>query len=236
MANLSDIRTKVLRRVVDAGSAVEAEVDDLINLAMREIQNRHNFRFMEASESYTTTLATRSLGNLPERFKSWRGTPWGTMEDSGREWWVNTIERQEEVYSHFSDLDEGPPSLILQVVPEDGLDGATTLSVWPLSDGLSDYDDGEYRITVPFWRFLPDLEDDGDSNWLTDNAEEYLLFRATAEAFDIDWDDEKLTKYLTKSEAKAREVIKLDKHNRVASLDTWVPVWQGVNGPGSFRR
>ncbi len=230
MANLSDIRTKVLRRVVDAGTAVETEVDDLINLAMREIQKRHNFKFMEATETFTTVEDTRSLGSLPTRWKSWRGTPWTNITDSeGQRWYVNTVERQEEIYPHFSDIDEGPPGLLLQVVPEDGVDGATTISVWPLPDD-------EYIITVPFWRYLPDLANDGDSNWLTDNAEEFLIWRATAEAFDIDWDDEKLTKYLTKAEAKAREVIKTDKIARVAGLDTWVPNWRGVNDTGSYRR
>jgi hypothetical protein len=68
---------------------------------------------------------------------------------------------------------------------------ARNIEVYPYPDFSSDWSDGNYRVNVPFWQYLPALSANGDSSWLTADGPqaEFLVAWATGMGFDMDWDD-----------------------------------------------
>lgn len=228
MSNFSTLKERVLRRVIDAPTAVQTEVPLLLNNALLAIQQRYNFEAMKRSASYITTENTRLLGALPTRFKAWRDRPLLLPnEGTNRNRDLLSIQSDEDAQTEWGEDQTGRPSaLALSTPTEDS--GLSALNVYPLPDGLSDYSDGEYRIKLPYWGYVAPLASDGDTNWFTENAEEFLIFYATAEAFDVDWDDAAMTKYTAKREALFRQVRQLDTALKTAGTDTWVPHWRGA--------
>lgn len=231
MATYSELQTRIERRVIDLPSAVTTEIPLLINEALKELQEEHNFKVMEAiGGPYTTTLDTRTLVTIPSTFKEYRGNPY-YVENTGYKVALDmaTVPNIQSALDAFQTEDDGEPLLLLESSPTDT--GSRSWEVYPLPDGLSDYDDGEYRIYVPYWRYLPDLSADGDTNWFTVNAREYVIARATAEAFALDWDVEHQTEWLQKAAQYKQRVIKLDKRYWVSGVKTLVPHFDGVNTP-----
>lgn len=220
MATFQEIQTRVNRRVIDLPTAVQLEVPILVNEAIKRLAGAHNFKVMEVEAPYTTTLATRTLGAVPSDFKEHRGNPYELLDD-GSTRPVYQAPDIANINRYYTALDEGPPNFILD--PEPDSEGARSYQIWPLPDGNSDYDDGEYRIRVPYWRYPAILSASGDTNWFTVNAEEYIVFQATSEAFAIDWDEERSVFWATKAASELRTVIKRDKFFRLGDLDVLVP-------------
>lgn len=224
MATYAEIQTRVERRVIDLPSAVQAEIPTLVNEALREIQTKHNFKVMEEEASYTTTISVRAIGAVPTDYKEPRRKPYEQLDDgSVRQLWLGPD--LETVNRYWEDDDEGYPNIIFD--PEPDTDNVRQFQVWPLPDGNSDYDDGEYRINVPYWKYLAALSADGDSNWFTVKAEEYLVYKATSEAFAIDWDEERSLFWAQKAAGELMKVTKSDKLFRFAAVETLVP-YKGV--------
>lgn len=42
---------------------------------------------------------------------------------------------------------------------------------------------------MPYWRYLNDLDADGDTNWFTTYGELYILYQATGHGFMADWNE-----------------------------------------------
>ena len=95
--------------------------------------------------------------------------------------------------------------------------------MYPLPDGLRDYSDGDYRVTVPYWRYLAALSGDSDTNWFTVNAIPWILSRATAEAFALNWDLAREAQWLAKAAVARGIVVNLDKRIWLGGFDTLVP-------------
>lgn len=235
MATYKELQDRVLRRVVDAPSSVTTEVPTLVNAAIRKLEVVHNFRVMQAVASFTTTEATRSLGAIPSDWKEPREQPPYLVDNDGNAIELKWLPTRADVLRQFSDSnsdDAGQP-LALFVGREDE-DGAGSIEVYPLPDGASDYADGDYRVKVPYWRYLPDLSADGDSNWFTVNAAEFIVADATAEAFYLDWDEKRAQMWEQRAWGPlyaargliggfAARVLKLDKHGRLAATNTLIP-------------
>lgn len=230
MTTLALIRARVEVAIIDLPTHVSAAVDKLINVAHRDIQNKHNFWVMRATQSYTTTLETRSLGATPSDFKEYRDTPYFTYFQDGRVKEITVAASPRGPYGAINEEDTGYPLVITQSDPTDTL-GASTQSVWPLPDGLSDYVDGEYRIVVPYWKYMPALTGDSSTDWFTVNAEEYIFKRAVAEGFGLDWDDEHMALWMQRAENDLKTIVKADKMRKLVGADTLVPHWQGANNP-----
>lgn len=228
MGTFASIQARVETRVIDLPTAVQAEVPTLVNEAMRLIQQEHNFKAMEDELETITTVATRVLTAIPARFKEFRGEPWYETDDGFIVRMVLASSR-EAIWVEVDDEAEGFPRFLLDGLSDDA--GTRNVEVYPLPDGNSDYGDGEYRITIPYWRYVPELSADADTNWFTVNAEEWLVEKATAEAFLIDWDEERAAMWLQKAEASKKRVVKLDKVSRVAHVRTLVPLWRGARAP-----
>jgi len=230
MATFAQIKTRVERRVIDLPAAVLAEVGDLVNEALTELQTTHSFKVMEAeTDTLITDTTTHNLALVPDAFKEFRGKPY-LIPSVGRTIPLVYATSRRAVLRSFNDTDTGPPAALLDAEPDD--DGVRFLEIWPLSDVNSDYtgaDAGEYRIRAPYYRFLPELSADGASNWFTVNAAQWLITRATAEAFALDWNEERYAVWLQKANVELRKVVLRDKIERVSLNETLTTHWQGAN-------
>ena len=192
MPTFQTLQDRVTRRVIDLPASVTAEVPDLINKALRTLQEMHNFRVMGTEQKLlTTTVATHPLSAaVPANFKEHRGRPYLVKNDGSTLDLLLAANRNAvlDVFPLNDANDKGEPKLVLDPEPTDDT-GARTMEVWPFPDGLSDYSGGEYRVTIPYWRYVAALSGGTDENWFTSNAEWYLVFQATAEAFYLDWDE-----------------------------------------------
>ena len=211
--------------MIDLPSAVNAEVPTLVNEAMRSLQSGHNFKVMETETGIlTTTLATRPLSsNVPTDYKEFRGKPY-LIFDSGRYRRLLAPSNRSSAMQLFSVDDpnrDGEPRALLDSEPNTA--GVRAWAVYPFPDGLSDYTNGEYRIVVPYWRFIPAMSSDADTNWFTVNAEEFLVFQATSMAFALDWDEERMAVWAQLAADRKREIILEDKRYRMSGVNTFVP-------------
>lgn len=233
MATFSELQTRVQRRVIDLPAAVQAEIPTLINEAMKQLQRRHNFKVMERVVSFTTVAGTQVLGAVPSDWKEWRDFPFHT-ENLGRSVPMSNANAQTGPKMYYPTDAEGFPQIIVESEPIDEA-GTRNFILWPIPDGNSDYDDGEYRITIPYWAYLPKLSDSSATNWFTVEAEEYLVNKATAEAFSLDWDEERMAVWSQLAESQAQQIILTDKRNRLAGVNTLVPHYKGALSPNIRR-
>jgi hypothetical protein len=237
VASFDQLQEKVRRRVIDLPQTVQLEIPDLVNQALREAQRRHNFQVMQAQAVFTTTIEERVLGAVPTDWKENREDPWYT-EALGRNRPVTWLARRQDasrLYGEDPELDFGEPQMLLEGDASDNL-GTTNILVFPFPDGNSDHNDGEYRITVPYWRFLPLLAAGPDQNWLTVNGERFIVDFATSEAFFLDWDEERGTLWRQRAEERMAELRLLDKRRQIAKMSGTLSVnRQGVFAPGHRR-
>lgn len=232
MADFSTLQTRVNRRVVDLPAAVTAEVPTLLNAAIRSIERRHSFRVNEAETAVMLTVASqRTLGTaVPTDYLRARDKP-RLIRFNGstrRLEWLSSRQAARDRYSGADTTEIGEPEHLLD--PESTEAGVRTFEVYPFSDSNSDWSDDEYRIAVPYWRTLATLSDDGDSNWFTTNAEEYVVAQAASEAFLLDWDEERAAVWATRANVHFQEAVTLDKISRLGAVDTFVPT-SDAGGP-----
>lgn len=222
MPTFQTLQDRVLRRVVDAPAAVSAEVPDLLNKAMRTLQELHNFRVMETETAQLlTTVATRPLSAvIPANFKSYRARPYLVKDDGQTRDLLLAANRAAalDAFALNDPNEKGEPKLVLDPEPTDDA-GARTWEVFPFPDGLSDWSGGEYRVVVPYWRFVTALSGNTDENWFTSNAEWYLVFQATAEAFFLDWDEARGQLWATRAGGFAPDGRAVGEFSRVMKQD-----------------
>jgi hypothetical protein len=224
-----ELQTEVRENVIDLPTVVTSRVPTLINRALHKLQTKHNFKVMDAEATFTTVASTRSIGSKPSDWKEWRLDPYWLSNNA--QWqamkWAPNVRSIRQLWQSNDDV--GYPLYLLESDPTTGL-GAETISVFPLPDGISDYDDGEYRLYVPYVKYLPDLSANGDTNWFTVNAQEYLINLATSFAFLADWDENRMGIWAQLAQNEYNDVLQRDKKARLSLTDTWVP-YQDVNSP-----
>lgn len=225
MGTFASIKARVATRIIDLPTAVSAEVGTLVNEAIRSLETDHNFKVMETETTINTTLSTRGLGAVPADFKEYRGDPYILRFSGSTKDLVHSPQVQ-DVLDLLTNVSTGEPSVLFDPAPDDA--GVRTWHIYPLPDGLSDFVGGEYRVHIPYWRYLPDLTADGGTNWFTVNAEEYIVSKATANGFAIDWDADREVLWAQKAENEKGKIIKRDKMYALSKVDTWVPMWRGV--------
>lgn len=230
MATFSELQTRVQRLVIDLPSAVTTEVPELINEAIKGIQEEHNFKVMEALVSaQQTTVATRTLTSVPSTLKDYRDEPY-LLTSLGEFRPLSIAADRVSLLERFPDDSDGEPKFLLEGEPSDELN-ARSWEVWPLPDGLSDFENGEYRVYIPYWKFLTELSASGDQNWFTVNGEEYIVESAAARAFMLDWDMEGAASHFQLADNFKKRLIKRDKMFRIQHVTTLVPHWQGEFQP-----
>lgn len=222
MATYSELQTRVSRRLIDAPASLTAEVPKLVNEAYRTAQKLHNFWIMKTSITLPTVSspATRVLAAVPSNFKEYRKHPYRTSEFGGP-YKMAVLPSRQAALANVGEDSEGPPSYILETEPDDT--GVSNWEVWPLPEGGSDYSDGEYRVVVPYWRYLPLLVAGSDASWLTDFGEEWIVAKATAMGFAVDWDADNTVIWESLATKKWKEILQADMTKQLSGMDTLVP-------------
>ncbi len=203
--SFTTIQSRVQTRVIDLPSAVLSEVPTLINDAIHFLCAVHNFKVMESEVQFITSSSTTShiLGTIPADWKEQRNEPY-YVSNVG---WTKEMSWQPNrdlVYRRWAPFDPnqiGPPrdlllgeasnALIPPITQPDQDMTVLNIEIYPFSDSQSDWPAGQYRINVPYWRYLPDLSAGSDHNWFTDQCDRFLVDFATADAFALDWDEQR---------------------------------------------
>lgn len=229
--NFLQLKNEVLALVIDTPSAIQTYVGTYVNRAIQKIQKKHNFKFMEASFTANTQNGLRPLGTIrPADWKESRGKPYYIRADGSVEEidWVSSEAEALSRYGNDTLLDIGAPGLLFEN------DLPNEFDVYPFSDGLSDYSDGQYRVTVPYWKYAANLVSDGDTNWITNYAEEYVVYQATANAYRANVDEDMAKAWEMQAAAQRADAISLDKSRRLADIDVMVP-HTGARRPHTMR-
>ncbi len=220
MPTITVIRNRVTTRVIDLPNTVLFEIPHTINKVVRDLQEGHNFKVMETKTgSLSTTSGSHVLAAVPTDMKEQRGLPYLLMNDGSTRDLVMApnLAAALDVFPFSDANDIGEPKLLLDPEPDD--DGVRSWQVYPYPDGNSDWSDGEYRIVVPYWRYLTEL-DFGvlEENWFTTNAGWFIVFQATAEAFYMDWDEERGQFWEARAQGEMAKVFKSDKRARLGTV------------------
>ncbi len=223
-----ELRTAVIANVIDVPGTVTSRVGYFVNRAIRKAQEKHNFLTQERLLTYTTTAGSITLGAGPAnyRFKEFRGQPYYTP-------FVGRAVPIELAYNPLGDiyspLDIGSPRLITMLNTSDL--GVFNFQVFPYPDGNSEYADGEYRITIPYWRYVPDLVNDTDTNWFTIQAPDYIINKATYETFAAERDTENMTIWAQRAQNEYTDMLQTDKLAVLSRMSALVPQHQGPFQP-----
>lgn len=236
MPNFAALQSRVQEIIIDSPPAIVARAGDLVNEAMRTLQTLHGFKVGETQSSlYQTALDTRVLAAVPSDFMKFRGKP-ALIEQSGRVRELAVIADRNTAEREYGSAEggeadattlRGRPKGILLSEPDNN--GAMNFEVWPLPDELSLYTNGNYRIRIPYQRFLPALSGDSASNWFTENANEWLVYQAAAQGFLMDWDQSNAAVWTQNASNVLKTVILRDKYLRISMVETLVP-HHGVRG------
>jgi hypothetical protein len=218
VATFGSIQTAVEGNLIDLPSFVSGSVPGLINRAYRKAMSLHNFWIMRAEQDYTTTLATRALGTVPSNWKEWRGKPYLT-EDTGIKRPLLLAPSLEAARGRWDAEDESEPEGLAEALASADT-GTVSLNVYPLPDGNSDYDDGEYRITVPYWKYLAELSADADTNWIVTEGEDWLEAEATRQGFMKDWDEDRAKFWQTEASRTWKDLLLRDKYKWLSMSET----------------
>lgn len=221
MATFLDLKNRVTRTLMDAPANTLLEVPLYINEAMSKLQNKHNFFVMQATITYTTTAA-RTLGTVPADWKHYRGKPY-VLNFLGGGHWVEIATSRSQAEGYRSVVDTGGPQVILKA--EEATDGTGSFEIYPLSNSTSDYADGEYRVTVPYWKYLAALSADADTNWFLqqDDAVQYIVREAVANGFEFNEDDNRADRWHTRAAETYHDILLLDKYRWLSASETLVP-------------
>lgn len=231
MATFGELQTRVQEIIIDLPTAVTAQVPTLIRGSLRRLQLLHDFKVCEALSSvYTTTLETRVLAATPSDFNKFRGLP-QLIDANGKVRELGIFPDRGAAEREFgslaggeataSDL-TGPPRFLLRSEPTNEL-GATNLEVYPLPTNTSLYANGNWRIRVPYWKFLTELSGNSDTNWFTVNAADYLAWDAAADGFFLDWDEQHALIWKQNAQSRFKEIVDMDKKMRVAGMNVIAP-------------
>lgn len=213
MSTLAEIRARVLSIVIDQTAAVLAAVDDEIRSAQRRAEDRHGFWVMETGVNYTTTEDDVNLGSKPSLYARRMDQPFA-FDGLGGVWPLEMVSTVIETVKSFdlSPLTKGRPQLIEEKTDE--------FLVYPKPDNLAPagplFSDGNYRIRVPYYKREATLSADLDTNWFSENAADYLTWRAAQELLDLNRDNAEMLKYTAKAEGELRRLIRDDKKARFA--------------------
>lgn len=225
MATYSQLQDRVAKNVIDLPEAVAEAIPHLVQQAHRKAQSQHNWvKCMKATVQAVTVYQQRLLIPAPTDFKEWRDKPYA-VDRLGGSWELGIADDERAIMTIYGDQDSGRPFFLMLGDPD--IFGTYDMNVWPLPDGISDYPDGEYRLRIPYWRWLPQLAEAGDHDWITDNLPEYITYHATREAFGKDWDEERMVVYTQKAGEEFALARQADKVSALSGVDTLVPVWRG---------
>lgn len=231
MATFAQLQTRVTEIVIDTPTAITSQVPTLIRESVRRLTRLHDFKVCEATtEVFETSLETRVLGAVPSNFYKWRGKPY-LISEQGRVRELGTFPDRASAMRVYGTEDggeadptdlSGPPKFLSLSEPSDEL-GTMNFELWPLPDEESLFTDGNYRIAVPYYKYLTALSGNSDTNWFTNNAEQWLAWDAASQAFFLNWDEQRALTWAQNAAKAYKEVIDADKKLRFSEVTELTP-------------
>lgn len=214
------ICARVRGQVIDLPTFVTNQVPNYVRTSIKKLQTRHNFLVMDKVFAAVTTVNVATIGNVPSDWKEWRSFPYYITND-GRARKLQMHTPHEGIYPMIRETEVNPPRVIT-LSPAFDDNGGRSMNLSPIPDGSSDYSDGEYRIFIPYRRYLGDLSNDNDANWFSVNAEEYIFHFASNLAFAADWDYDHAAVEQQLAENEYKEIVLADKHLRLSDVQNLV--------------
>ncbi len=242
--NFAQVQTNVENYLLDLPSETQALIPDWIERAVREAEEDFNFDHMQAEARIQTVAGVRELLNEPLRYKEGRGNPYLLTSDGDREpiQWAASFEdmlAQSPESSTDTTLGADKPAFILGRYDE--YDDDFELEVYPLPDGNSNWDNGEYRIRIPYWRYT-DGSSNNSTNWFTQNIPFYVIFKAAAFGFEFNRDErraqyweKRAMQQLRKAKGKQKRA-RLNGRSLSANPGVFSPGRRPRLGRGRYRR
>ncbi len=217
-----EMRDEVEATVIDVPARTRALIPQYINSALRTLQVRRVFHVMETRIDVNTVVGQRELVVVPENFRSLLGEA-VAINDLGGWKPVHIAPSAHEVLRRWGPLSEGSPdTLVIANDPSDEL-GGSVVQIYPLPDGRSDYQDGEYRLQIPYARYLAPLVDDGDRNWLTIYGHRFIVYTAVSLAFLANENYDRADVWRAEANRHFNEIKQADTARRIAHVDVLVP-------------
>lgn len=229
------VKTEVESWLIDLPSGASSRIGGWVNEAIKDAAKRHNFRCMEAELLPITIDQQRMLVEIPANWKEHRGLPYlyrqdgstkelnwaGSESDMIREYAIQLPDEGNE-----APADEGEPRYLLERPDQ--------IDVFPLPDDESDWDNGNWRIVVPYWAYPATLTQDTDTNFFTDRGDYYCIWKAVSLGFAWNRDEERATFFETKAEKLFKRLERTDKLSRLPDRMTLAirrDVYASGNGP-----
>ena len=172
-----------------ARSDLTSAIDDFIDLAETRIYSELRLRFME--EAYSVSTATTAA--LPTDFLEWKylytdGTPTQWIDIKPAQW----------IYQHYEIRSaEGKPQFA-------AMDDETLI--------FGPYPDGTYTIKGTYYMKQTALSASNETNWLTNNAPDLILFGALLESAPYIGDDARMMLWQARYEQAIERVKKQEKN------------------------
>ncbi len=227
MPTFAELKTQLERWIIDNNIQLTNESGDLVNKAHREIQNRHNFKAMETKTSATelvTTNITRTIASLPANWKEKRANPF-IVDAAGNTdpiEWAPSEEEMVKLYDDNTTTDKGEPEFIYE--------SFTGFDSYPYPDNQSDHGDGNYRITIPYWKYLDVLTADDDTDWITENLQWAVHSHALAWGFLLNEDEDRAAVWIQLAEQEIDRRMGQEKRKQVKRSGILTPR-RDVNAP-----
>lgn len=223
-----DIKTQVLANVIDLPASVVAVVPKLINDAIRAAERRYNFKYMEGNLFFVTDpTGITSLGASTD-FKEYLDRGPYVFQQFSKAYAISPVTNNGDanIDRVLNPAYPGRPRHIFNIM--NGPTNTFQFYVLPAPDLRSDWPDGMYRIYIPYYKYSAPLVADTDTNWLVNNADDYIIEKATGEALKKDWDYNGAAVWFQSAENKFVEIRTTDKKLRLSGVTTLVPHWEGA--------
>ncbi len=175
------IKAEVASWLLDLPGDASSRIQGWVNEALKDATDRYNFRCMQAESLPITVNQQRELLTKPSNWKEHRGEPYFFRQDGSTKPISWAQSEAQMIRSYAIQLpDEGNTTAADEGEPRYLLERETTVDVFPLPDDESDWNDGNYRLVLPYWKHMAAMSADADTNWLTERADYYVIWKAVA--------------------------------------------------------
>jgi len=206
-----------------------------INKAIEAAEKLHNFRNMERTLEIITVPNQREQVNAPTKYKASRSDPFligGDGKVSEIDWAPSRSDMNRR-YGNDPDIDIGSPQFILEIFDAD--EDTTEFHSYPMPDTQSLYDDGDYRLSLPYYAYSDDLVDGTNSNYMTNGAELYVIYRATEYGMLFNRDEQRGLSYRALADSEYKTFKNVDKRKRLQRRNE-LTISLGANSPSKAPR
>jgi hypothetical protein len=203
MSNFGTVKTRVQSLIIDDNPEVVAEIPNFVNKANSDAWSTKGLLpFREIGEgalslgqwSYGKATAFNDNGFSPFEQNGHRGDPYTFTSD------IISMPLAQVSESYF--FANYAPSTSTTGRPEYWAETRSSILIHPMPDVA-------YLLIVPCW-MKPDVHaSDGDTDWVFDNAAEYLIWKAAAYAFEFNRDFEASGAYHERADREWKRVRRI---------------------------